>query len=335
MSTVNLESDKSGVQAPPAKAGEACTPGIRGERGIALITVMLVLAVVTVVLVSMSSDRQMDIRRTENQLRSSQAWEYVFGLETWAQSRLQADAAENKYDADSDLWSKPLPSTPLPEGRYQADLIDLQGRINLNNLLVEGKASDADVQRLKRLLSQLDIKPELVDAMLDWMDADMDIRYPDGAEDETYSELSPPYRSANSLFADVSELLRIKGITLENFQKLEPYVYVAEDYQPLNVNTADAVVLRTLAENMKKSQAESIYSASGKPFEKIEDFLKDEAMSDISVDKKSISVKSNYFLLSGQVDMGKNVLAFQSQLKRGKDGVTEVVSRMRRSLTDG
>ena len=314
---------------------KACTPGIRGERGIALITVMLVLAVVTVVLVSMSSDRQMDIRRTENQLRTSQAWEYVFGLEAWAQSRLKSDAADNKYDADSDAWSKPLSSTQLPEGRYQAQLIDLQGRINLNNLLVEGKASDADVKLLKRLLSQLDIKPELVDAMLDWIDTDMDMRYPDGAEDETYSERSPPYRSANSPFADVSELLRIQGMTLNDFQKLLPYVYVADGYQPLNVNTASAVVLRTLAENIKKNQAESIYSASGKPFEKIEDFLKDEAMSGISVDKKTLSVQSNHFLLSGQIDMGNNVLTFQSHLKRGKEGVTEVVSRMRRSLTDG
>jgi len=305
------------------------------ERGIALITVMLVLAVVTVALVSMSSNRQMDIRRTENQLRSTQAWEYLYGLEAWAENQLRADFASNKNDALTDLWGKPLSSTSIPEGSFEAGIIDLQGRINLNNILVDGEASDDDVQRLKRLFSNLDIKPELVDAMLDWIDTDMEIRYPHGAEDETYTKLSQPYRSANSPFSDVSELLRVQGFTLKDYQKLLPYVYVANSYEPINVNTASAVVLRCLADDMKKDQAESIFRASGKPFEKVEDFLKDEAMADISVNKMSLSVTSNHFLLSGQIDMGKNGLAFQSLLKRSKDGVVTVVRRMRRSSTDG
>jgi len=285
-------------------------------------------------LVSMSSDRQMDIRRTENQLRSTQAWEYLYGLEAWAENQLRADFADNKNDALTDLWSKPL-STPIPEGSFEADIIELQGRINLNNLLVDGEASDDDVQRLKRLLSNLDIKPELVDAMLDWMDADMDIRYPHGAEDETYTKLSQSYRSANSPFSDVSELLRVQGFTVKDYEKLLPYVYVADGYQPINVNTASSVILRCLADNIKKDQAESIFRASGKPFEKVEDFLKDEAMDGISVNKMSLSVTSNHFLLSGQIDMGKNGLTFQSQLKRNKDGVVTVVKRLRRSSIDG
>jgi general secretion pathway protein K len=184
------------------------------ERGIALITVMLVLAVVTVALVSMSSNRQMDIRRTENQLRSTQAWEYLYGLEALVESQLRADFANKKIHTTTDLWSKPL-VTPTLGGSLEANIIDLQGRINLNNPLVDGAASDDDVQRLKRLFDNIDIKPELVDAMLDWIDADMEIRYPHGAEDETYSRLSQPYRSANSLFSDVSELMRVQGFTLK------------------------------------------------------------------------------------------------------------------------
>lgn len=305
------------------------------ERGIALITVMLVLAVVTVALVSMSSNRQMDIRRTENQLRSTQAWEYLYGLEAWAENQLRADFASNKNDALTDLWSKPLSLTLIPEGTSEADIVELQGRINLNNLLVDGKASDNDVQRLKRLLNNLDIKTELVDAMLDWIDADMDIRYPHGAEDETYARLSPPYRSANSPFSDVSELLRVQGMTQKDYEKLLPYVYVTEGYEPINVNTASAVVLRAMADNIKEDQAESIFRASGKPFEKVEEFLKDEAMAGVSVNKMSLSVVSNHFLLSGHIDMGKNGLAFQSQLTRNKDGVVTVVRRLRRSSIDG
>jgi len=301
------------------------------ENGIALITVLLVLAVVTVALVSISSNRQMDIRRTENQLRSTQAWETLYGLEAWAGNQLKADSAENKIDSESDLWNKQLQKTLIPAGSFEANIIDLQGRINLNNLVVEGKVSEEEVQRLKRLFSNLDIKPELVDALVDWMDADMELRYPDGAEDETYTRLSPPYRSANTPISDLGELLRIQGFTEEDYDKLLPYIYVAEGYQPLNVNTASAVVLRCLADGLKKNQAESIFRAAGKPFEKVEEFLKDEAMADISVNKNSLSVVSNNFLLSGQIDIGKNGLVFQTQLQRNGTGKVSVIKRLRKN----
>jgi general secretion pathway protein K len=305
------------------------------ERGIALITVMLVLTVVTVALVEMSTSRQMDIRRTENQLRSTQAWEYLYSLEAWAENRLQVDLSQNKYDVTTDIWSKPLPLKPTPEGSIEANIIELQGRINLNNLLLDGKASDEDAQSLKRLFGYLDINPDLVDAIIDWIDADMNIRYPKGAEDETYSRFSQPYRTSNSPFSDVSELIRIEGITLKDYQKLLPYVYVAKDREPINVNTASVMVLRTMADNINKNKAESLFRASGKPFKKVDDFLKDEALSGISVKKESLTVVSNHFLLSGQIDMGKNGLNFQSQLQRNPDGKVKVLSRMRRSAING
>jgi general secretion pathway protein K len=277
----------------------------------------------------------MDIRRTENQLRSTQAWEYVYGLEAWAANQLKLDIDNNKYDALTDQWNKPLTLKPTPEGNVKADIIELQGKINLNNLLVDGQPSDDDVQQLKRLLTYLEIKPELVDAMLDWIDADMDIRYPNGAEDETYTRLLPPYRSANVPFVDVSELLRVQGITLKDYKKLIPYIYVADTYEPININTASPEVLRTLAPNIKKDEAESIYRASGKPFAKVDEFLKDEAMKGISVNKANLSIDSHHFLLSGYIDMGKNGLLFQTQLSRSTSGEVKVVKRLRRSLING
>jgi len=296
---------------------------------------MLVLAVVTVALVAMSSDRQMDIRRTQNQLRSTQAWEYVYGLEAWSANQLKVDAEANKYDALNDSWSKPLTLQAVPEGNLKADIIELQGRFNLNNIVLDGMANDEEVLRLKRLLTILEIKTALVDALLDWVDADMKITMPHGAEDETYSKFKPPYRSSNVPFADISELLRIKGMTLKIYNKLLPFIYVADGYQPININTASAVVLRTLAPDIKKNQAESLYGSSGKPFKDIEAFLKDEAMDGITVNKESISVVSHHFLLSGHIDMGKNTLMFMSQLKRDDLGAVIVLKRLRRSLQNG
>lgn len=304
------------------------------QGGIALITVMLVLSVVTVALVAMSSDRQMDIRRTENQLRSIQAWEYVYGLEAWAAKQLKIDSANNSYDDVSDKWNQPLTLKPIPEGNIQADIIDLQGRINLNNLLVKGEVSEEDVTQLKRLFITLKINTDLVDVMVDWIDADMELRSPKSAEDETYSKYTPPYRSANNPFSDISELLRLKGMTLKDYKKLLPYIYVANERTTININIADAVVLRTLAPDITQNQAESIYNASGKPFGDVDEFLKDEAMEGIVMNKESISVASHNFLLSGQIDMGKNVLIFDSHLYRDDLGEVKVVKRLRKGVKE-
>lgn len=305
-----------------------------GQRGIALITVMLVLALATVAVVSMSTARQMDIRRTENQLRTMQAWEYVYGLEAWATSRLLADGQDNKSDGLADSWSKSLPTGAVAGGTVQADITDLQGRINLNNLLVDGEPSKEDVKRLKRLLRNLEIKEELVDAVLDWIDADMDIRYPHGAEDETYTRLKPPYRAANRQFADVSELLLVDGMTMEIYRKLQLHVYAVEGYAPVNVNTASPTVLRCLADDISVDQAESIFRARGKPFEKVAEFLKDETVADAGIGKYGLGVSSQNFLLQGQIDMGKTHLLFESQLQRDSGGA-QVVKRQRQGLAHG
>ena len=114
-----------------------------------------------------------------------------------------------------------------------------------------------------------------------------------------------------------------------------PYIYVTDTYEPVNINTASVEVLRTLAPKIKKDEAESIYRASGKPFAKVDEFLKDEAMKGISVNKAKLSVDSHFFLLSGHIDMGKNGLLFQTQLSRSQSGDVKVTKRLRRSLLDG
>ncbi|QPK64726.1 type II secretion system minor pseudopilin GspK [Methylomonas sp. LL1] len=305
------------------------------ERGIALITVMLVLSIATLAVVSMSTARQMDIRRTENQLRAMQAWEYVYGLESWATNVLRTDGKDNERDALNESWAKPLPKTAVAQGSLQAEIVDLQGRINLNNLVVDGEVSQEDVKRLRRLLHSLELKPELVDAMLDWIDGDMEIRYPHGAEDEAYTRRKPPYRAANRSFADVSELLLVQGMSLEQYRKLLPYIYVTFGYAPLNVNTAGATVLRCLADDISADQAESIFRAGGKPFTDIADFLKDEAVSATIIGKYGLAVTSQYFLLTGQIEMGQTRFMFESQLQRSRQGLVTLQKRQRRSPAHG
>ena len=58
---------------------------MKAQRGVALITVLLVVAVVTVVCASMIARQQLSIRATSNQLQARQAWHYALGGEALAQ----------------------------------------------------------------------------------------------------------------------------------------------------------------------------------------------------------------------------------------------------------
>src|SRR5574343_1008968 len=112
------------------------------QAGVALITVLLVLALATVTVVSLSSERQLDIRHSENLLRNDQAWEYAHSLEQWAMQRLQNQAFDSKRE---------ISITEQGGAVLHAELDDLQGKLNLNNLIVEGHDSPEDVKRLQRL----------------------------------------------------------------------------------------------------------------------------------------------------------------------------------------
>lgn len=290
------------------------------QYGVALLTVLLVLALATVTIVAMSSERQLDIRRSENQLRGDQAWAYVHSLESWAVTRLQDQAGD---------WQKPLRLSEDGGVELRASLDELQGKLNLNNLLVDGEVSEADRKRMQRLLTLLELRAELLDAILDWIDADGDIRYPFGAEDEAYSHKEPPRRASNRQFADVSELRLVQGVTAEIYDKLRPYITAVPGYAHINVNTASPQVLRCLADDISADRAASIFRASGKPFTELEAFLKDEAVVGSGIGKYGLSVQSKFFLLTGSVDMGRARLRFESWLRKDGNAEAAVVSRVR------
>jgi len=82
------------------------------------------------------------------------------------------------------------------------------GKLNLNT------ASEAQIAvLLTEVLSrlpQVDNVTELINALLDWRDADNDTRE-GGAESDYYNTLEPPYNAKNGPFDSIEELLLVKG----------------------------------------------------------------------------------------------------------------------------
>ena len=98
------------------------------------------------------------------------------------------------------------------------------------------------VRAFNKLLQMLNIDPKWTDMLVDWIDSD-NMPQTQGAEDSAYLGQNPPYLAANRYLTSTSELLALPGFGRENFAKLAPYISALPPATPLNVCTAQWVVL--------------------------------------------------------------------------------------------
>jgi len=303
------------------------------QRGVALITALLVVAIATIAAAAMATRQQLDIRRTGSLLHSEQAYSYVLGAESWAQVVLARDLRESEIDTLEEDWSTQPPASFVEGGSVFGRIIDLQGRFNLNSL-VAGGGPDADaIERYKRLLRLLELDEVLADALVDWIDADIEVRFPDGAEDESYLLLDTPYRTANQPLVDISELRLIKGYTAEVIEKLRPFVIALPEATPINVNTASAEVLSTVAEDLSTSEGEVLLEARGEEgFANVDSFLQEPDLNGKQVTPESLSVTSQWFLMVSEANIGDGRARLASLIQRSDRGV--VVVRRQREFSE-
>ena len=243
------------------------------QSGVALITALLIVSLVTVAAVAMASRQQLDIRRTANILQGDQAYIFALGGEAIAKQVLIKDKAA--IDEMEDDWAVEVPPMPFKGGFLQFSMKDMAGLFNLNNLIdVDGKPSQYDIERFKNLIEVLKNKDDaseelkqaftndLANAVVDWIDADTDV-LSGGAEDSDYLERERPYRAANRIMVTPSELMLVKGFTPVIYNALRPFVIALPVRTKLNVNTAKEEILRSLCKDYTKPDLSKLNRSEG------------------------------------------------------------------------
>lgn len=323
------------------------------QSGVALITAMLVMAIVSVAAAAMISRQHFDLRRTENILRSDQAYQFALGGEHWAKGILVKDhqtdtKTSNPYDGLDEDWAQPLPPTPVEGGQIAGQIFDLQARFNINNLesaipppIGAGGTPPPGKPLFKdyfvRVLDNLGLNQALPDLFIDWIDKDINATFPNGAEDIDYLNLDIPYRTANAYFFDPSEIRLIKGVDSKTYQALLPLLTaLPENNLPINVNTAPEILLKSLTNSITDVMVENlIQRRESSPFESERDFLNElEAMlgpgSPLPADIGDlISVESNYFLIDGRVQYDRSRIRVLSTIHLNNAGQSSVMMRTR------
>lgn len=310
---------------------------MKTQRGVALITVLLVVAIVTVVCAGMIARQQLSIRGTANQAQARQAWHYALGGEALARSILRRDSQTSGNGTERpaidhllEPWALPQPAYDLDEGQGQVQvrIEDLTGRFNLNSLVREQQPNAAALAQFRRLLLRLQISEPYAERLLDWLDSDQQPSGELGAEDNAYLLLDPPYRTAGRRLEDISELRLLLDMRDEDFQRLAPYVSALPADTPLNVNTASAMVLSSLADSISPSAAEALVQArQAGGFRDVASFMAQPALGGVKLESTSVAVTSQFFQATSEVRLADRRLALVSRLRREDDGDIRVLQR--------
>ncbi|WP_348767492.1 type II secretion system minor pseudopilin GspK [uncultured Salinisphaera sp.] len=301
------------------------------QGGVALLTAMLIVALVGIIGAGMLSQMNLALHRSGNIWQSEQAWWYAVGIENWLGKLLRQDAQNSDIDSLEEAWAQPVDYLPLDGGALQGRIIDLQGRFNLNNLNgSDTEAAQEQFQRLIELVADTDqvTARTIAAATRDWIDADINPTLPDGAEDDYYLGLTPAYRTANTLMASASasELRLVKGVTPAIYAALEPYITALPQVTPINVNTAPAPVLATIVPELPPNTGEALLkSRADEPWKSVDAFLQDPALAGLEIDANRLDVMTHYFLASGQITVDRAQVQFFSVLERGDNGAVRTV----------
>lgn len=219
-----------------------------GERGAALLTVLLLVAVIAVLAATALEKLRIATRLGGNAGAVAQARAYGYAAETLAITKISDLLARDPSRVTlAGGWSGQAFPLPVPGGIATAKVTDGGNCFNLNALVTETEsgiyaASTPARVQLARLIRLTGAPAQLADpiaaAASDWIDSDA-VPLPYGAEDSAYARGTTPYRTGGTLMADVSELRAVAGVTPEIYAKLRPWLCALPKAEPakINVNT--------------------------------------------------------------------------------------------------
>ncbi len=291
------------------------------QGGVALITVLLVVALITTLAVEINGQLQRTLHRAGNQAQAQQGDWYALSGESFARRVLEQELAESDTVHLEQNWARSDLVFPIEGGTLAGEIRDLRACFNLN-ALAHGSDSDGlvDPTQLRReerqfeaLLDALETREtdrrRLRETLVDWIDPDLQPRGYGGAEDLVYSALQPPYAPPNGPLGALSELYLLAETEHRYAEELTPFVCALPKPGPwrLNINTVTApeLLMAFFTPLLSREQAEELLtSRPGQGWESVDQFWSEPLIETINPPqelKPFLQVQSTYFQVSVRV----------------------------------
>ena len=310
------------------------------QRGVALITVLLVMVIAIAAVTHAVTRNRLAISRTSAILANTQLAEFVHGAEAWAIIALEKDfqedaAATSSSDNPSEPWAQRLVEFNPDNGKIRIQIKDLQSCFNVNNLTLgraggRGAEASEDATLLRNLVRNVGANADVALAIEDWLDPG-DTPLGSGTEDNGYLGMEEAYRTPDTLITDVSELRAVQGMDAESWHKLAPELCaLPEAGTRINVNTASQPLLEALFPGANIGGLVNQREA-GTPFVQASDL----AAFGVTGSAANIDFNSAYFVAHIAVQLGlEHRQYWESMLKLDTGtGKVKVIQRQRREFS--
>ena len=242
------------------------------QRGVAVITALLLTTLAITIVASLFWQQQVQVRSMENQRLHLQTKWILRGALDWAGLVLRQDGRDNAYTSLDQVWATPLAETRLDQyierERVQGEvfdatlsgsIIDATSRYNLSNLASERVLDPAQLAIFKRLLTNLQLDPALAErtakAVAERAGGAAGTRQPPAP---ARRRPLPASAATPVRLTQLDDLLAIPGYTVEIVDKLRDFVIVLPEVTKVNVNTAPPEVLAAVIENCSLAEANAL-----------------------------------------------------------------------------
>jgi general secretion pathway protein K len=301
------------------------------ERGVAIITALVVVAAATVAVSAMLWRESIAVRKVENQAALGQARWLARSAIEWARLVLLQDARTSAVDHLGEIWAVPLAETKVtddlataqpdvgaPPGTSAAPFADneaayvsgrmhdAQARFNLQGLAAGDQVDTQRFTSLARLLDVLNLDHDLAKAFAQRIA--MPPRY------ENFDALARAMVDDGSLPAAAADRLR-------------PFVALLPTPTPVNLNTAPAEVLAAMFPNLPLDAARALVRSREQAwFTQVGDVGARLPGSGGEGTPANVSVTTNWFEVEGRVRVGRADLQVAGLIEREQNGTTRVRS---------
>lgn len=300
---------------------------IKQQKGIALITILVMVALATILAATIAKRQAATAESTAYLMRQNQSLMYAKSAEAFF-SELLVDDAENAAEVDhlNETWAQPMPAFPVEDGYVSGILQDESGKFNLNSLITaEGTVNENAKAWFELILKRAGLPEQLSEAVIDWQDEDEIPSGPMGAESNYYQGLPNGSLPPNAKFYSVEELKLVRGFEENKYKLIAPYLSAApvED-STVNINTASAFLLASMDEKLDVNAVQQLLDrrqANLEYFSNVADLWTLEPFAQVDAAKHNLfnnllGVQSNHFKARIEVMLSERKRQFSSDLVR-------------------
>jgi len=204
------------------KTGMAQVRSVEGRRGAALIIALWTIGLLSMLVMSFALDAMLEGRIGTYQ-RQRRRVDYLtqsgVAVAEMLLAKQESVSSASSSDANEDRWKDTalrikrgqtaVVDEPIGDGVVHVEIIPEPARWNINILV--GSSYDAVWEQIFTVAGiPQDYFSGLIDCWNDWVDEDS-LPLSDGAEDDYYKSLNPPYVARNKSIDTVDELRLVKG----------------------------------------------------------------------------------------------------------------------------